>query len=218
MHPCQYMQRAYHQVGWYVRDLKGSYHFLRDVIFNESIPGHLSPVCPAVVDSKPLPSIHPVHSWVCTPAGQAFADVIHACDVALASCHSQRTAISAAPDPGGDKPLSLLTILDFVSLVTVDSFPTIPIFSLDSFSFPTFTSLNFIPISFLPTTPDHYLHAPTHFSTVDLLKPPESYHEACSWPDALVWCEAMARELDSLHSRQAFEPADPPPGRKAISV
>ena len=48
------------RVGWYVRDLKGSYHFLRNVIFNESIPGHLSPVCPAVVDSKPLPSIHPV--------------------------------------------------------------------------------------------------------------------------------------------------------------
>jgi hypothetical protein len=123
------------RVGWYVRDLKRSYHFLCDVIFNESIPGHLSPVHPAVVDSKPLPSIHPVHSRVCTPAGQAFANVIHACDVALASHRSWHTAISAAPDPGGDKPLSLLTILDFVSLVTVNSFPTILIFSLDSFFF-----------------------------------------------------------------------------------
>ena len=73
------------QVGWYVQDLKGSHHFSHDVIFNEFNPGHLSPVCPAVVDSKPLPSIHPVCSQVCTPAGQAFADVIHACDVALAS-------------------------------------------------------------------------------------------------------------------------------------
>jgi Reverse transcriptase (RNA-dependent DNA polymerase) len=191
---------------------------LHNVIFNEFIPGHLSPVCPAVVNSKPLPSIHPVHSRVCTPAGQAFADVIHACDVALASCRSQCTAISAAPDPGGDKLLSLLTILNFVSLVTVDSFPTIPIFPLDSSSFPTFTSLNFIPISFLSTTPDHYLCAPTCFSTVDLLKPPESYYKACSQPDALVWREAMACEMDSLHSRQAFKPADLPPGHKAIGV
>ena len=45
------------QVGWYVRDLKGSYQFLRHVIFNESIPGHLSTVHPAVVDSKPLEPI-----------------------------------------------------------------------------------------------------------------------------------------------------------------
>ncbi len=29
-------------IRWWIRDLKGKYHFSRDVIFNENTPGHLS--------------------------------------------------------------------------------------------------------------------------------------------------------------------------------
>jgi hypothetical protein len=31
------------RIGWRVRDLAGKYHFSRDVVFNETTPGHLSP-------------------------------------------------------------------------------------------------------------------------------------------------------------------------------
>ena len=31
------------RIGWRVRDLAGRYHFSRDVVFNETVPGHLSP-------------------------------------------------------------------------------------------------------------------------------------------------------------------------------
>ena len=53
---------------------------------------------------------------------------------------------------------------------------------------------------------------------MDLLKPPKSYHEACSCPDVPVWHEAMGCEVDSLCSCDAFEPAVLPPGYKAIGV
>ena len=207
------------RVGWYVRDLKGTYHFSRDIVFNESVPGHLSPVQSATVAQDVSPSSRPVRSRLRTTGGQAFADIIHARDVALASRRARRVAATNVQDSGGDLPLSLLTILDFVSFVAIDSFPdSVPALSLDSFSFPPFISFDFISYSFLSTSSDRYLRAPVHFTTVDLLRPPESYHEACSRPDASVWHAAMERELDSLSARRAFEPADLPPGRKAIGV
>jgi hypothetical protein len=68
------------------------------------------------------------------------------------------------------------------------------------------------------TPPDCYLHAPCVFTPFDLLKPPESYHEACSHPDAPKWWKAMKREMDSLHAHNAFEPANLPHGHKEIGV
>ena len=49
------------RIGWQVCDLHGKYFFSRDVIFNESIPGHLSPHHGTPVDfaSLPPPSIIP---------------------------------------------------------------------------------------------------------------------------------------------------------------
>lgn len=73
-------------IGWYVQDLKGSYHFSCDVVSNESVPGHLSPIHPVAIAPDSLPSLCPVWSQVCTTGRQAFADVIHAHDVALVSC------------------------------------------------------------------------------------------------------------------------------------
>lgn len=179
----------------------------------------MSPVHSNKVVSDVSPSLHPVRSRTCTAGGQAFADIIHARDVALASRRAQHMAPSSTQDSGGDLPLSLLTILDFVSFVAVDSFPdSSHSLSLDSFFFPSFTSFDFIPFSFLSTPPEWYLRAPSRFSDTDLLRPPESYHEACSRPNVSVWCAAMERELESLRLRRAFEPADLPPGRKAIGV
>jgi hypothetical protein len=50
------------------------------------------------------------------------------------------------------------------------------------------------------------------------MKPPDSYHEACARPDTSVWHAAMEREMDSLRSRNAFEPCVLPSGRKPIGV
>ena len=77
---------------------------------------------------------------------------------------------------------------------------------------------SFGPYSFLSTSCDNYLCAPRVFTQFDLLKPPESYHEACSHPDASIWRGAMNCEMDSLHTHNAFEPADLPCSHKAIGV
>ena len=208
------------RVGWYVRDLKGTCHFSRDVIFNESVPGHLSPPRRSV-PSSPSVSIapsRPVRSRTRTAGGQAFADLIHTRDTALASRRSRLIVDAHSPD-GGASFLSLSHILDFVSLVNYHSFSDPShTSSLDSVLFPFFLSLDFPSFAFISTDPSRFLRAPSSFSPADLLKPPESYHEACSRPDASVWRAAMDREVDSLHARNAFEPASLPRGRKAIGV
>jgi hypothetical protein len=43
------------RIGWRVRNLHGKYFFLRDVIFNESVPGHLSPRRGVPMDLRSLP-------------------------------------------------------------------------------------------------------------------------------------------------------------------
>src|ERR1700678_2924918 len=41
------------RIGWYVRDLKGIFHFSRDVLFNESVCGRLSPRSAVVASLSP---------------------------------------------------------------------------------------------------------------------------------------------------------------------
>ena len=120
---------------------------------------------------------------------------------------------------GGASFFSLSHILDFVSLIDYNSFSNASSFSsLDSIPFPSFLFFDFSSISFLSTNPSRFLRAPVSFSAADLLKPPESYHEACSRPDASVWRKAMECEITSLHAHNAFKPASLPRGRKAIGV
>ena len=198
------------RLGWRVRDLKGAYHFSRDVIFNESVPGRLSTSSPSTIDSPPvtsgLPSGRATRTRTRTAAGQTFADAIQARDLALAVRRAK------APTHGGAlSVISLSAILDFSSLEVYDSWTdAIPTWSLDADPSPLFTAYGF-----LSNSPAEYLRAPRSY---DLLKPPESYYEACARSDAPVWSAAMDREMDSLRSRQAFEPADLPKGRKAIGV
>src|SRR5277367_898159 len=72
------------RVGWYVRDLKGVFHFSRDVFFNESVSGRLSPRSTTSSSSSPssalLPASRPLRDRVRTVAGQAFANAIAARD------------------------------------------------------------------------------------------------------------------------------------------
>jgi hypothetical protein len=194
--------------------LKGGYHFSRDVVFNESVPGRLTSVSsrrvtPLPADSAPDP--RPLRSRTLTPAGQAFADAIATRDIALASRRQSRSAAD-----GGDTALLSLSVLqDFSSLISYDSFPSPTyLWSLDSIAL--FTLLDFSLHAHVD--PDRFLRPPFTFQPSELSKPPESFHEACSRPDAPVWREAMEREMDSLRVRNAFEPAKLPPGRKAIGV
>jgi len=193
------------RVGWRVRDLKGAYHFSRDVIFNESVPGRLSSsTSPSL--STLSSSDRPTRIRTLTPAGQAFADAIQARDVVLATRRSKQSVSG-----GALSPVSLTAVLDFVSLAAYDSLPDpLPTWSLDSHPSPLFTAYGF-----LTRSPIDHLRAPV---THDLLKPPDSYHEACSRPDVSVWRAAMEREMESLRARNAFEPAVLPPDRKAIGV
>ena len=77
------------------------------------------------------------------------------------------------------------------------------------------TSLLFTAYGFLSHSPSDYLCTPR---TYDLLKPPDSYHEACARPDAPIWRAAMECEMDSLCSCNVFEPCVLPTGRKPIGV
>ena len=199
------------RIGWYIRDLKGAFHFSRDVVFNESVPGRLSPsrsLSSFPSSSPPPSSSRPARDRVRTAAGQAFAD-------AVADRDARRLLrVPSLSDGGGRDPVphSLATILDFISLNAYDSFPD---------PLPTWSLLSEAPSALLDFSllshpdPTHYLRAPRIH---DLSKAPDAYHEACSRPDASVWREAMDREMASLGTRHAFEPTDLPAGRRAIGV
>jgi hypothetical protein len=204
------------RVGWYVRDQKGAFHFSRDVIFNESVPGRLSgrlsshssiPSSPSSLSSD-LPISRPTRLRVRTAAGQAFADTIAARDARrLLRAPSSSDGGAQEPDP-----YSLEAILDFASLNAYDSFPEpLPTWSLDDESLLPLQAFGLLS----HPDPNRYLRAPR---TYDLGKAPDSYHEACSRPDAPVWKEAMNREMESLHTRNAFKPTDLPSNRVAIGV
>jgi hypothetical protein len=85
------------------------------------VSGHLSHDHPvpsrSAVPTSLTPLICPVCTHVRTIAGQAYADAIHDCDVALAFCHS-----NSLVDGGDVAPLSLCAILDFASLAAFGSF------------------------------------------------------------------------------------------------
>jgi Reverse transcriptase (RNA-dependent DNA polymerase) len=133
----------------------------------------------------------------------AIADVVHNRDLIT---RTTRSATNSLP-----KPTRHYNDIDSVSL---------------------FISLNTVHDISPPTTPDFstvhtsllndcFLSAPfpfLHNRPWDLMKPPNSYHEASTRPDNAVWSAAMQRELDSLESRKAFERTTLPPGRKAIGL
>ena len=101
------------QIGWRVHDLQGKYHFSRDIIFNESVPGHLAPIR-KIDDSRMLASSDPPSESTrpsCklnpTSKGHAFAEAIRVHDEHLA----QRQLVKPV-----HRQQQVDVIADFVSL------------------------------------------------------------------------------------------------------
>jgi hypothetical protein len=208
------------RIGWRVRDMAGKYHFSRDVIFNENIPGHLSPhrglpinqallPQPSILPhppNEPLPTSSPPHTTPNPLSSPTIPDILNARNTIIQSTHSTRSTTNSLPKPSKHyNDIDSLSL--FISLNTIDDITPPP--SPDPSS--NHTSLYH----------DCFLSAPYPFlrnRSWDLTKPPNSYNEAITRPDNAVWHAAMQREVDSLEKRNAFDRTTLPPGRKAIGV
>jgi hypothetical protein len=221
-----------HRIGWRVRDLDGKYHFSRDVIFNELVPGRTSshhkstststrpsistitpsssspsiPSSSSSSPSSPLPSSPPPPP---RPARQVTHTVKGQNYAETIRIQDERLAARRLKNPHPQQTLSAVS--DFVSFFAVDDLLHSEFMDdLDSHepdvisSFCLLTSVDRLCFQRTP----HY----------DLRKAPESFHEALARPDADVWHAAMRRELDSLEERRAFERTTLPSDRKAIGV
>jgi hypothetical protein len=195
------------RIGWRVRDLQGKYHFSRDVIFNESVPGHLAPIRkidkPTSSSSdSPAVATRPARPLNPTSKGQAFLEAIRIRD--------ERLALRRLPKPVHCQQEANV-IEDFVSLsITDDLLSTDFVDDLASHEQDAV-----VDYCLLTSLDPHRFARPRIF---DLSKAPESYYEAIARPDADVWKAAMQRELTSLEDRHAFERTTLPSGRKAIGL
>ena len=185
-------------LGWLVCDLNGKFFFSRDVVFNESVPGHLSP-----------PHSRPVQSTVDTP-------LMPKTDCVLRS-QSKPLSLIAEVISDRDKRLSAQStaVHPQQTLESISAFITIN--ELDSLLSPTSTSTFPPPEHSFLSTPRYSFHF--RIQDYDPDKAPDSYNEAIAQPDKDVWMAAMQWEKDSLEHRGAFEHVIPiPKDRKAIGV
>src|SRR5882757_1497179 len=185
------------RIGWRVRDLSGKYFFSRDVIFNESVPGHLSPRRGIPVDpsSLPPPSIIPqtiippstditipsiklplTHSPSILPTPlytPTISDTIHIRDTLLTARNNYRTRskTNSLPTP---KPHynDINTITSFISINNNFLFddPITTTYPTDYYDLYELCFLS-APLPFFHTRP------------FDLSKPPNTYNEALKRPD-----------------------------------
>jgi len=96
-----------HRLGWRVRDLKGKYHFSRDVIFNEDLSGRLGvprslplPILPSSESSGSPPLPRPTCDHVRTTAGHAYDDILKLKDLRHVECDGRRKLASAGGSIG----------------------------------------------------------------------------------------------------------------------
>src|SRR6202522_2721330 len=207
------------RIGWRVHDLTGKYHFTRDAVFNETIPGHLSPTCGLPTDHNllPPPSVIPIppsspdilHSSTTPHTNLTLLPIPVLADIFQTRnliARTTRSSTNSLPKPSRHyndiEPVSLLISLNHAHELTPTSTPKL-LFPHTSLIDNCFLSA---PLPFLRNHP------------YDLNKPPNSYHEAITRPDNTVWFAAMKREFDSLEARNAFERTSLPSGRKAIGV
>jgi hypothetical protein len=175
------------RIGWQIRDLHGKYLFSRDVIFNESIPGHLSPHCGNYVDFSLLPppsiiqDIDSNEPTLTTPAQQpstsitplyhpTLSDMIHDRDTILkvsTECIT-RTDTNSLPKPRRHYN-DIQTITSFISIN--DS----PPIDLSPHSFENTNYHDLLSYSFLSSPLPFYQPR-----TINLSKPPNTYHKAMS--------------------------------------
>jgi Reverse transcriptase (RNA-dependent DNA polymerase) len=219
------------RVGWRVRDLKGRYHFSRDVVFNESIPGHLSPRRGNPIDFARLPPAsiiphdhsHPVaplppeslpHTTLTSLPTPSFVDAVQDRDMVIDNRNQRATRSTTNSLPPQRRHYNDIEVISmFVSLNKINAFLTDPI-STNVVYDPPPTDPDLLYDQCFLTAPPSFLRARPY----DLSKPPNSYHEAVSRPDKPVWLAAMQREMSSLEERKAFERTLLPVGRKAIGV
>ena len=94
--------------GWRVRDLKGKYHFSRDVIFNEDLSGRLGvprSVSTSVNTTPSKPDTRPTRERVRTIAGSHYDDILKLKDVRRQERERRRKladAGSGATTPASD--------------------------------------------------------------------------------------------------------------------
>jgi len=91
-----------HRLGWRVRDLKGKYHFSRDVIFNEDLSGRLGlprslplPTLSSSDSSGSLPIPRPTRDRVRTAAGRAYDDILKLKDLRRVERDARRKLATA---------------------------------------------------------------------------------------------------------------------------
>lgn len=201
------------RLGWLVKDKQGKLFFSRDVIFDESRPGHLSS------KRKDFPrDTTPLGSDAHEPRILRSTTALQRSNEDQVSLLSQVIDGCLARSPTSPLPLqNLESVNHLIDLVTFDTFfkdsPESPEFILSAFE----RDLDFI-FDHCHLSMNRF---PYRFRLQDYNpnKPPDSYNEAIARPDRDVWHSAMQREKDSLEHREAFERVTPiPKGRKPIGV
>ena len=196
------------RVGWCVRDLNGKYHFSRDIIFNESVPGHLGSVRLPTSPNSDTPST--TSTTLATSRNRRTVnrtEVGKAYDRNLAQHKERLVALRRGRDHGGATNLALN---DFISYIATEDF-IVP----SDFSCLRSHEHDIIHEHFLLA----YYADPTRFQRIrlhDLSKPPDTYSKTITQSDAPVWHAAMQREVNSLEDQGVFERTTLPAGRKAI--
>jgi hypothetical protein len=223
------------RIGWRVRDLQGKYHFSRDVIFNELVPGRSSShhkSTPTTVPSITLPTTVPP-STSSLPSSSPPPPISSPPPSSTPRPHTPRPPrrvthttkghafadairlrderLTARRNKDSHPQQTLSAVTDFISyFATDDLLSSESIDDLASHEDDSFSSFCLL------TSVDRLrFQRPQNF---DMRKAPESYHEALARPDADVWQVAMRRELDSLEERHAFERTTLPSDRKAIGL
>ena len=194
------------RISWRVRDLAGKYFFSRDVVFNENVPGHLSPTRGRHIDLSLLP-----------PPSLTSQSIPHSDNSTVVPL----TTPSAIPAPSIPTIVHNRNLITRLTRSTTNSLPKPSRHYNDIDSISLLISLDTLLAISPPPSPitthsslyrDCFLSAPPTFlrnRPWDLSKPPNSYHEATVRSDKANWL---------AEKRQAFERTLLPPGHKAIGV
>ena len=217
---CIFVGYDEYRIGWRVRDLKGGYHFSRDVIFNESLNARLG------ISRSPSSTPTPAQKRIQSITGSDYSSILDLVSNRRIAHNQDKRQIEPLLEDGGANQLrrsrriqarSALAVdpssilADFISLVTILTNPQL---SPDSVSL----SLQEPDIldNFIMSSPVVFIT--TDARTWDLKKAPNSYAEACARPDASAWRAAMDREINSLRDMGAFLECDLPPGKKPLTL
>ena len=184
------------RLGWLVLvcDLNGKLFFSRDVIFNESVPGHLSP-----------PRGHSLHG---------STSILPQTDHILCS-HPKPSVLIAEIISDRDERLLEQSIMPHPqqTLDSISAFIALNTFNTFFASLPVSAEIAMvsIPKNINPPTPEYCFSStpqyPFRFRIQDYNpdKAPDSYNKAMARPDRDIWMAAMQREKDSLEHRGSFE-------------